>query len=113
MAARSIANAALTGSGGYAAIGPDQCPAAADNADGLCPIGWVAADILATANNDFLAANPAAEALIAAVKLSVIEVSLANVDQDEGARPGDLATDWIDNNRATVDAWLDAARAAA
>ncbi|WP_428119855.1 glycine betaine ABC transporter substrate-binding protein [Candidatus Poriferisodalis sp.] len=101
------------GSGGYAAIGPDQCPAAADNADGLCPIGWVAADILATANNDFLAANPAAEALIAAVKLSVIEVSLANVDQDEGARPGDLATDWIDNNRATVDAWLDAARAAA
>ena len=32
--------------------------AAADNADGLCPIGWIAADILVTANNDFLAANP-------------------------------------------------------
>ena len=101
------------GTGGYAAIGPDQCPSAADNADGLCPIGWIAADILVTANNDFLAANPAAAALLEAVKLSVIEVSLANVEQGEGAAPGDLATDWIANNRATVDAWLDAARAAA
>ena len=101
------------GTGGYAAIGPDQCPSAADNADGLCPIGWIAADILVTANNDFLAANPAAAALLEAVKLSVIEVSLANVEQGEGADPGDLATDWIANNRDTVDAWLDAARAAA
>ena len=101
------------GSGGYAAIGPDQCPSAADNADGLCPIGWVAADILVTASNDFLDANPAAAKLLEVVKLSVIEVSLANVEQDEGAAPGDLATDWIVNNRDTVDAWLDAARAAA
>ena len=66
-----------------------------------------------TANNEFIAANPAAAALLEAVKLSVIEVSLANVEQGEGAAPGDLATDWIANNRATVDAWLDAARAAA
>ncbi len=101
------------GSGGYAAIGPDQCPAAADNPDGLCPIGWIAADILVTANNDFLAANPAAHALLEEVQLSVIEVSLANVEQGEGASPSDLATDWIANNRATADAWLDAARAAA
>ena len=101
------------GRGGYAAIGADQCPAAANNADGLCPIGWIAADILATANNDFLAANPAAEALLKAVKLSVIEVSLANVEQDAGATPGDLATEWIADNRATADAWLAAARAAA
>jgi glycine betaine/proline transport system substrate-binding protein len=101
------------GTGGFAAIGPDQCPSAADQESGQCKIGWIAADILVTANNDFLAANPAAEALLAAVKLSVIEVSLANVEQGEGAAPGDLATDWIANNRATVDAWLDAARAAA
>ncbi|WP_419841318.1 glycine betaine ABC transporter substrate-binding protein [Candidatus Poriferisodalis sp.] len=101
------------GTGGYAAIGPDQCPSAADNPDGLCPIGWEAADILVTANNEFLAANPAAEALLEAVKLSVIEVSLANVEQGEGAEPADLATKWIANNRATVDAWLAAARAAA
>ncbi|WP_419944841.1 glycine betaine ABC transporter substrate-binding protein [Candidatus Poriferisodalis sp.] len=101
------------GTGGYAAIGPDQCPSAADNPDGLCPIGWIAADILVTGNNDFLAANPVAAKLLEVVKLSVIEVSLANVDQGEGASPSDLAIDWIANNRDTVDAWLDAARAAA
>ena len=102
-----------TGEGGYAAIGPDQCPSAAEQETGQCKIGWIAADILVTANNDFLAANPAAAALLEAVQLSVIEVSLANVEQGEGAAPADLATDWIANNRATVDAWLDAARAAA
>lgn len=96
---------------GTAAIGPDQCPAAADN-DGVCLIGWVAADIQVTANNDFLAANPAAEALFEAVTLSVIEVSLANVAQGEGATPAELATEWIADNRDDVDAWLDAARAA-
>ncbi|WP_420609200.1 glycine betaine ABC transporter substrate-binding protein [Candidatus Poriferisodalis sp.] len=101
------------GTGGYAAIGPDQCPAAADHPEGLCPIGWIAADILVTANNDFLAANPAAAKLLEVVKLSVIEVSLANVEQGEGADPGDLAAAWIADNRGTVDAWLDAARAAA
>jgi glycine betaine/proline transport system substrate-binding protein len=101
------------GSGGFAAIGPDQCPAAADNADGLCPIGWIAADILITANNDFLAANPAAEALFEAVKLSVIDVSLANVDQDAGADPSDLATQWLADNRGLADGWIAAALAAA
>ena len=101
------------GSGGYAAIGPDQCPAAADNADGLCPIGWIAADILVTANNDFLAANPAAEALFDAVRLSVIDVSLANVEQGEGADPTDLATQWLADNRALADEWIAAALAAA
>ncbi len=101
------------GNGGYATIGPDQCPSAADNPDGLCPIGWVAADILVTANNDFLADNPAAEALLDAVKLSVIDVSLANVEQGEGADPADLAAAWIADNRETVDGWLEAARDAA
>ncbi len=101
------------GSGGYAAIGPDQCPSAADNPDGLCPIGWIAADILITANNDFLAANPAAERLFEVVRLSVIDVSLAIVEQDEGAAPSDLATQWIADNRSLVDRWLAVARAAA
>ena len=95
------------------AIDADHCPAAAANPDGLCPIGWIAADILVTANTEFLAAHPAAEALFEAVKLSVIEVSLANVAQDEGAGAADLAAGWIADNRTTVDAWLDVARAAA
>ena len=100
------------GTGGYAAIGADLCPAAGDTDDGLCPIGWVAADILVTANTEFLEANPAAEALFEVVRLSVIEVSQANVAQDEGTVAADLATAWIADNRTTVDGWLDAARGA-
>ena len=97
------------GSGGYAAIGADQCPSAADNPDGLCPIGWVVHDIQVTANNDFLAANPAAQALFEAVRLSVIDVSLANVAMGKGASPTDLATQWIADNRALADEWIAAA----
>ena len=96
---------------GTAAIGEDMCPARSD--DGLCPIGWAAADIQAAANNDFLAANPAAEELFKQIKLSVMDVSVANVAQAAGADPRDLAADWIANNRDKVDPWLEAARAAA
>ena len=60
------------GTGGYASISADQCPSAADQPSGRCKIGWVTADILVTANSDFLAANPAAEALFEVVKLSVM-----------------------------------------
>ena len=99
---------------GTAAIGPEQCPA---SVDGVCELGWVAADIQVTANNDFLAANPAAAELLAQVKLSVIEVSLANVEQDAGANTNEdiqaNAAEWIADNRATVDGWIEAALAAA
>ena len=95
---------------GTAAIGEDMCPAR--SADGLCPIGWAAADIKAAANNDFMDANPAAKQLLTDVKLSVMDVSVANVAQAAGSDPKDLAADWIAGNRATVDGWLDAARAA-
>ncbi|MBM44897.1 MAG: hypothetical protein CL458_01445 [Acidimicrobiaceae bacterium] len=95
---------------GTAAIGEDMCPAR--SADGLCPIGWAAADIKAAANNDFMDANPAAKQLLTDIKLSVMDVSVANVAQAAGSDPKDLAADWIAGNRATVDGWLDAARAA-
>ncbi|MCE2513330.1 MAG: hypothetical protein J4F50_12465, partial [Acidimicrobiia bacterium] len=97
------------GTGGFAKIGPDQCPSAADQFDGLCPIGWIAADILVTANNDFLSANPAARALFEVVRLSVIDVSLANLAQDGGASPTDLAVQWVADNRDLVDEWMVAA----
>ena len=100
------------GSGGFASIGPDQCPSAADQDSGKCKIGWVAADILVTANNDFLAANPAANALFEAVRLSVIDVSLANVAMGEGESPTDLATQWLADNRDLADEWIAAALAA-
>ena len=95
---------------GTAAISAEMCPAR--TADDLCPIGWVAADIKAAANNDFMSANPAAAQLLTDIKLSVMDVSVANVAQGEGSDPKDLAADWIASNRSTVDGWLDAARAA-
>ena len=64
-------------------------------------------------NSDFLAANPAAEVLFEAVKLSVIDVSLANVAMGWGKSPTDLAAQWIADNRDLVDEWITAARAAA
>ena len=95
---------------GTAAISEEMCPAR--SADGLCPIGWAAADIQAAANNDFLADNPAAEELFKQIVLSVMDVSVANVEQSAGADPKDLAAAWIADNRDKADAWLEAARSA-
>ncbi len=96
-------------------IPPEQCPGAA--VDGFCQLGWVPADIQVTANKDWLAANPAAAELLRAAKLSVIDVSLANVEQASGkdteAEIAQLAADWIETNRSTVDTWLEQALAAA
>ncbi|MDH4146362.1 MAG: glycine betaine/L-proline ABC transporter substrate-binding protein ProX [Acidimicrobiia bacterium] len=96
---------------GTADIGPDECLMQP------CQIGWVAADIQVTARNEFLDANPAAKALFENVKLSVIDVSLANVEQANGKDTNEdilgLADQWIADNRDTVDGWLEAARAAA
>jgi len=100
---------------GTAAIGPEQCPSAADA--GTCQLGWIAADIQVTANNEFLAANPAAASLLEQVQLSVIDVSLANVEQDAGANTNEdiqaNAAEWISNNRDVVDTWLSTAVGAA
>ena len=100
------------GTGGFAVISSDQCPSAADQPDGKCPIGWVGADIRVTANTAFLEANPAARALFEAVELRIFDVSLANVQLEHGAHPDDLAAQWIADNRNRVDTWLAAARAA-
>ena len=97
-----------------AKLGAELCPAVVDAADGLCQLGWIVHDIQVTANNDFLAANPAAEALFEAVTLSVSDVSLANVAQDDdGEDPRDIAAQWIADNRGLVDEWIAAALAAA
>ena len=99
---------------GQAPFTPDQCPAAADA--GTCQLGWVAADILVTANKEFAEANPAARALWEAIVLSPIDVSLAVVEQDGGmdteVEIAQLAAGWIADNRDLVDGWLAAARAA-
>ena len=101
------------GTGGYVSINADRCPSATEEPDGECPVGWFAASIQVTANNDFLAANPAAEALFEAVSLTSFDVSLADqARHEQGVRPADLAAQWIADNRALVDQWLAAARAA-
>lgn len=95
---------------GTATIGTEQCPG---SVDGVCQLGWVAADIQATANTEWLEANPAAKALLEQFQMNVIDVSLMNVEMGDGADVEQLAADWIAENRALVDGWLEAARAAA
>ena len=99
---------------GTANIGPESCPAAADA--GICQLAWVAADIQVTANTEWLNANPYAAELFCAVRLSVIDVSLANVEQSGAGDASTedfiagLASTWIVDNRDTVDGWLHQAR---
>ena len=81
-----------------------------------CWLGWPAADIQVTASNNFLDANPSARVLFEQMQLKVLDVALANVKYDTGeTSEEDLARhaqEWIAENRATVDGWLAAARAA-
>ena len=66
-----------------------------------------------TANSDFLEANPAAKLLFTAVRLTLLEASLATETlRRTGADPDDLAAQWIADNRDRVDTWLAAAREA-
>lgn len=95
---------------GTAGIGPDSCPA---SQDGTCPLGWVAADIRVSVNNDFADANPAAATFLELFQMSVLDVSLMNVDMGNGSDVEDLAAGWIEANRDLVDGWIAAAEAAA
>jgi len=45
--------------------------------------------------------------------VSVLDVSLMNVEMGEGTAVLELAQQWIEDNRDLVDEWLAAARAAA
>ena len=94
---------------GTATIGEEQCPG---SVDGTCQLGWIAADIQATANTEWLDANPAAKSLLEQFQMNVVEVSLMNVDMADGADVTELAAQWIEDNRETVDGWLETARAA-
>ena len=81
-------------------------------------MGFVADDIQAVANDDFLAANPAAATILELVEISVDDISEMTVRMVEGGENSDeavtaMAAEWIEANRAAVDGWLEAARAAA
>nr|MDE0499799.1 glycine betaine/L-proline ABC transporter substrate-binding protein ProX [bacterium]MDE0501723.1 glycine betaine/L-proline ABC transporter substrate-binding protein ProX [bacterium] len=79
-----------------------------------CNLGWDAADIRATGNNDFLAANPAVARLLELFTINPVDVTLQNVTYSLGENTEDdvkrHADEWIAANRDQVDAWLAAAR---
>ncbi len=103
-----------------ASISPTQLEGATSIGDRCttdpCLLGWDAADIAVTANNDFLAANPAAARLFELVTINPIDIALQNVRMQGGENSGDdikrHAAEWITNNRAQADSWLRAARLA-
>ena len=96
---------------GASPLGPETC------SDTPCNLTFKPADIVVTANSDFLAANPAAAKLFEQVKVSLVDVTLQNVKASAGEdTPEDVirhAAEWIAANRDAVDEWLAAARAAA
>jgi len=92
-------------------VGPHACPSAANTSSGQCPIGFLASDILVTANMEFLAANPAAETLLEQVSLSLMDVSSSSAALSAGSDAKTLADQWIADNRSTVDTWVDSALA--
>ncbi|MDE0131059.1 MAG: glycine betaine/L-proline ABC transporter substrate-binding protein ProX [bacterium] len=79
-----------------------------------CNLGWDAADIRATGNNDFLAANPAAARLLELFTINPVDVTLQNVTYSLGENTEDdvkrHAAEWIEANRDQVDAWLEKAK---
>ncbi|MDJ0769092.1 MAG: glycine betaine/L-proline ABC transporter substrate-binding protein ProX [Ilumatobacter sp.] len=95
---------------GIAGIGPEECPGSTGTD---CQLGWVAADIQATANSEFLDANPAVRQFLEDFQMSVLQVSLMNVEMGDGTDVEQLAATWIEDNRATVDGWIASAVAAA
>lgn len=81
-----------------------------------CNMGWPANDIQPVANNEFLDENPAVRALLEEVRIPIDDIFAQNARMNEGEDdPSDIAahaSEWIADNRESVDAWLDAARQA-
>lgn len=80
-------------------------------------LGFIAADIRIVANKDFLAKNPAAERFFELFSLPLADVNEQNTKMQDGqksqANIEQHAQQWIAENRATWDGWLDEARKAA
>ncbi len=109
----SQATRGLDGAGGHAPLSPDECPSAAVDPRGLCPLGWIASTRAVAARAEFVASNPAAAVLLDAVFVPAADISQALVREAEGTDPAALASEWIAANRASVEEWQAAARAAA
>ena len=101
---------ALEGQDGVSAVG-DACT------NDPCTTMFTPSDIVVTANNDFLAANPAAASLLESFELDPLAVAVQAVAIDAGASSdaeiADAAAAWIAANRDKIDPWIETALAAA
>ena len=86
-------------------------------ADNPCNMGWPANDIRVVANDEFLAENPALNKLFEVMSIPLEDIFAQNALMNEGeSRPDDLerhADEWVAENEALVEGWLEEARAAA
>ncbi len=100
---------AIEGQAGVSAVG-DACT------NDPCTTMFTPSDIVVTANNEFLAANPAAASLLADFEIDPLAVAVQAVAIDAGANPNDdmaaAAAEWIAANRDLIDPWIEAALAA-
>ncbi len=86
-------------------------------AEDPCDMGFAPNDIRVVANDEFLAANPAAATLFELVEIPLADIASQNALLSAGEdSPSDIeahAAAWIEANRDVVDGWLAEARAAA
>ena len=80
-------------------IGPDGCN-----------LGWEAADIQVTTNLTFAEENPNLIAMFETMRPSVVDISIAQVEQTAGDGSQEdvvrIVTEYIANNRDLVDSWI-------
>src|SRR5690606_25841808 len=90
--------------------GVDALEGVAGCTEDPCNMGFTGNDIRAVANTEFLVANPAITALLSVVEVPLEDIAAQNVAMQEGADSDDdiqeQATEWIDDNRESVDEWL-------
>jgi glycine betaine/proline transport system substrate-binding protein len=79
-----------------------------------CMLGFPANDIQPVASTAFLEANPAVRAILENASIPVADIFAQNALMNEGEGSAEdvarHASEWIENNRETVDGWLEAAR---
>lgn len=94
----------------------EDLPGCATGGD-ACDLGWAVNDIRAVANNDFIDEHPDVAALLEAVQIPLADIAAQNAEMNDAGdsyTEDDLAqdaADWIEQNRSTVDGWLEQARA--
>lgn len=78
-----------------------------------CTLGFPANDIVPVANTAFLDGNPAVRALLEEASVPLDAIFAQNARMNDGDDDVEAhAAEWIEENRETVDGWLETARSA-